>query len=152
MPADKATAEPAATDERRYLWACDHELSLIIVEDDDNDLKIICHYLRSINPDFDLRIARTAAEGLAMQHELPADCVLLDYYLPDQNANAVLEELSAMDRSTAVVVLSGTNQFDVLAHVLALGATDYLFKAQLDVRSVREVINKSVLRATQPLR
>ena len=142
------TGQPQADLQERYLWACDHPLSILIVDDDESDRKHISHFLRGINPDFDVRTAQAAVEALEAHQRAPADCVLLDYYLPDQNANAFVGELSATDPSTAIVVLSGTSRYEVLAELLSLGATDYLLKSELAVQPLREIINKAVLRAT----
>jgi signal transduction histidine kinase len=70
----------------------------------------------------------------------PADCVLLDYFLPGMTGVEVLKELKAFDRHPPVVMITGRGNEDVAAAALKAGAQDYVAKGNISSQSIIRII------------
>ena len=86
-------------------------------------------------------------EGLMMAKSEKPDLILLDLILPKKNGFEVLQELKA-DEETAnlkVIVLTNLESSQDVERALALGATNYLVKANYDleevVAKIKELLN-----------
>ena len=101
--------------------------SVLYIEDQDSDIAVM-RALLAQRPGVSLQVARTAAEGLALAHDV--DLVLLDLDLPDQSGLSVLQALRADTRMrhTPVVVVSGDTHPQRIDECFDAGATNYLTK------------------------
>ena len=86
-------------------------------------------------------------EGLLTAKREKPDLILLDLILPKKNGFEVLQELKA-DEETAnlkVIVLTNLESSQDVERALALGATNYLVKANYDleevVAKIKELLN-----------
>ena len=87
------------------------------------------------------RVARTAAQGIALAGSLLPDAVLLDLGLPDMDGFEVLRRLSAhpSTRDIPVVVATADALASTREEVLRAGAAAFLTKP-LDVEHTRVVL------------
>jgi DNA-binding response OmpR family regulator len=92
---------------------------------------------------FEVQVAATGEEGLAIALAGWPDCVLLDVHLPGIDGFTVLERLRSVDLSTSSNVFIFTNDSDpsLVRRAFALGALDCLQKARLTPDGVALRIN-----------
>ncbi len=110
--------------------------SILIVEDDDNDLLLIKRALTKARIGNPLRIARDGAEALAMLLDGPqllADpplVVLLDVKLPRVDGLEVLTRLRGDPRTRVlpVVILTSSDEQEDLLRSYELGVNSYVRK------------------------
>jgi CheY-like chemotaxis protein len=110
--------------------------SILIVEDDDNDLTLIRRALAKARIGNPLRFARDGAEALAMLLDGPGLLaesplvVLLDVKLPRVDGLEVLQRLRAEPRTRLlpVVILTSSDEQEDLLRSYALGVNSYVRK------------------------
>jgi signal transduction histidine kinase len=124
--------------------------TILLVEDDEDDCKRILRMLRGGTRRYDVRQCMTGEEALAVLHGdsgASIDCVLLDYHLPDMDG---LGFMRALRGAFAVSVLTGSEDDEVAAQMIELGAEDYVLKDGLTahalMRSIENVIEKFEIR------
>lgn len=89
-----------------------------------------------------------ALELLKIRADNPPALVLLDLMLPKKNGFEVLEEMKADERlkNVPVIILSNLGQESDVKKGMALGASEYLVKAETKINSiiakVREYLDK----------
>ena len=105
----------------------DAERPLILVIDDDRDLRQICLDLLSARGYRGLGAA-SVGEGLRAFGERRPAAVLLDLKLPDGTGLDVLRELQRRSPVTPVVVVSGYGSVPDAVEAMRLGASEYLEK------------------------
>jgi signal transduction histidine kinase len=102
-------------------------LNVLIVEDDIVD-RMACRrtFASAQEAAFTLLEADSGQHGLALAHGGRADCILLDYGLPDMSG---LEFLSHLPPSAPpVMMLTGADSAMVAAEAMRRGARDYMVK------------------------
>ena len=99
---------------------------VLIVEDDHEMARLLQKIFT--NQNYLITIAQTNAEARACFSRQPADVVLLDYHLPDQNAEALITEFAPLGSATAVVVITGDPDPNLTLRVMRLGADAFLHK------------------------
>lgn len=98
---------------------------LLIIEDDPG----ICTFLKAslAANDYDVIVATSGREALAMMTSHCPDCVLLDLGLPDMDGTEIITEIRKWT-STPIIVISARNHEEDKVNALDLGADDYLTK------------------------
>ena len=116
--------------------------SVLYIEDNEADLQAMRDLL-SRRPGITLSCARSAAEGLAMAHDI--DLVLLDLDLPDRPGMEVLRALMADSRMrhTPVVVVSAESRPQRIDECFDAGAAQFLTKP-LDPQQTLRTIDASL--------
>ena len=112
--------------------------SVLYIEDSEADIQAMRDLL-SRRPGITLQWARTAADGLALAHDI--DLVLLDLDLPDRPGMDVLRALMADSRMrhTPVVVVSAESRPQRIDECFDAGAAQFLTKPldpQLTLRTI----------------
>ena len=117
---------------------------ILLIEDDVYLLKIYGNKLRNSN--FDVSLATTGDEGLHKVFNEKPDLILLDLILPGKDGFQVLEEIKKdkTAKNIPVIILSNLGQKDDIKRGLALGAKDYLVKADVSLSKVVEKIKKYI--------
>ncbi len=115
---------------------------VLLIEDDLSLLKIYSNKLK-INQ-FDVSVATTGDEGLRKAQVEKPNIILLDLILPGKDGFLVLEELkkNAETEKIPVVILSNLGQKSDIEKGRALGAVDYLVKADESLVDLVEKIKK----------
>ncbi len=88
---------------------------------------------------YETREASTVAAARETLAREPIDCVLLDLELPGEDGFALLETLRAAGADVAVLVYTGTGDFDRCVRAVKLGAYGFLDKAEPIERVVHEI-------------
>src|SRR3954469_20450432 len=100
--------------------------NLLVIDDESS----IQHAFRRAfpAPEFEVRTATNAAEGLAALRQHPADVVILDIHLPDADGLAAFERLRSVDGRVPVILITGHGTTDLAIEAIKRGAYDYLLK------------------------
>ena len=93
---------------------------------------------------YELTQAGTLAAGLEKIGAHAQDIILLDLALPDGQGLNAFSQVHAAAPQTPVVVLADAAEEEIAARSLALGAQDYLLKAQLTAQLVGGTIRKTL--------
>ncbi|MEX3007877.1 response regulator [Hoeflea sp. TYP-13] len=98
---------------------------ILLIEDDQRLAEMVRDYLGE--SDFDVTIAATGTEGLALQRQRGFDAVLLDLMLPDTDGLEVCRTLRATDSVPILMLTAKGEPMDRIVG-LEIGADDYLPK------------------------
>jgi serine phosphatase RsbU (regulator of sigma subunit) len=120
-------------------------VSVLLIEDDAGDALLVREMLSDAAPDAQLVWVRSMAEAREALRSRPA-CVLLDLQLPDSFGLSGLDVVLAAAPDTAVIVLTGLADQYLGARAVALGAQDYLAKAQVEPQLLARTIRYAVER------
>lgn len=122
-------------------------IRILAVEDDDVDHLTLERALKSCELDVSTSRATTVDEAKIMLQKSDFDCVLLDYHLPDGSGLDLLRSVGGRmeDKYTAVIMLTGEDQFSVAVEAMKCGAQDYLAKKLVS----SETLNISIVKALE---
>ena len=95
---------------------------------------------------YEVTVAETGKEGLALSGRRDVDCIILDLMLPDMNGYQVCQEIRQQKRTTPIIMLTAKAQDYDKIRGLEVGADDYMTKPF----SVGELLArvKAILRRT----
>ena len=98
---------------------------------------------------YEVVVAETAAQGMALFHEVLPQVVLLDICLPDQNGLTVLKEMKQEGGlESAVIIMTAFGEDHTAPEALRMGAYDYL-KKPFDFDSLSALVGKAVTAAAK---
>ncbi|MEK7691871.1 MAG: response regulator, partial [Bdellovibrionota bacterium] len=103
---------------------------LLLVEDDPTLRQALNRFLGVYN---EVRVApslKALREILAEAARWDPDVVLLDKGLPDGNGAALIPEVRGRFLESAIVIVTGDEDFNAVGKCLAMGADDYLVKSE----------------------
>ena len=100
--------------------------SLLLVDDDKPFVTRLARAMESRG--FDVRMAESVAEGVAMVRQAAPAFAVVDLRLGDGNGLDVIEALHATRPEARVVVLTGYGNIATAVTAVKLGAIDYLAK------------------------
>ena len=117
---------------------------VLIIEDDKSLARLIESALTVEG--FEPLLATDSDEGLDKAITQKPDLILLDILLPSKSGFDCLRELKKKSKSSAgpVIILSNLGQDEEVRLGLALGAVDYLVKADFSIDEVIRKIKKIV--------
>lgn len=103
----------------------DTSLDILLVEDDAQIRRVLTTSLEANG--YQVRVAESGAQAIAVAGELAPDLVILDLGLPDTDGLDLIAKLRS--RATQeILVLSARGQEDIKVRALDLGADDFLTK------------------------
>lgn len=113
---------------------------ILIVEDDSFIVK--AYQIRFDRDGFDVTIAMTGTDALALLTHEPVDIVLLDLMLPGVSGFDVLVAIrkNVAWKNVPVIILSNLGQAEDIQRGRELGATDYIVKANARINDVAEKV------------
>lgn len=101
-------------------------MKILIIEDDALTGQSVCSGLSAEG--FQITLALTGEEGIAIAGREPCDLVVLDWMLPGRDGIEVLKALRAQGRRTPVLLLTARDCVQDRVVGLESGADDYLVK------------------------
>lgn len=113
---------------------------VLIIEDDKFLGELLVKRLSQEN--FFIELATDGEVGLTKAAEIKPDLILLDILLPGMNGYSVLEKLKADPalKDVPVIILSNLGQKGEIEKGMALGAVDFLVKAEFDLNDIVEKV------------
>lgn len=125
----------------------DDVLRVLIVEDDPACTDLYQWYLRG-DPErrYESTVVDNGAAALEVLRRSPADCVILDFQLPDTTGLEVLEALSGGTGSIpfAVVMVSAHASTELATAALRAGALDCLDKTRVTETGLRRAVGTAI--------
>ncbi|GIV35746.1 MAG: acetoacetate metabolism regulatory protein AtoC [Cyclobacteriaceae bacterium] len=103
-------------------------VKIFVVEDDPAYTKFL-KYVLGLNPDYEVEFFSTGKECIANLHKNP-DVITLDYSLPDQPGERVLEQIRQYNPDINVIIVSAQEKIGTAVELLKAGAFDYITKDQ----------------------
>ncbi len=92
----------------------------------------MCKQLKTIlnARNYNVSVAHTAKESLEILHKQEINAIVLDMELPDKHGLELLHEIKHIDEicHIPVLILSGTNDPEVIRNALKTGASDFIKK------------------------
>jgi signal transduction histidine kinase len=130
------------------------ELTLLLVEDNPTDVRLIEEYL--IDSQWEQKSAggpevihaSSLSEGIEAQSE-KIDLVLLDLNLPDSAGIETVQSMLAASETVPLVVLTGMNDQRLGVKAVEEGAQDYLVKDEVSPELLQRTIRYAIERASQ---
>jgi DNA-binding NtrC family response regulator len=125
---------------------------LLVIDDSKRDILLLERILRqAADAAFALTHVESAQAGLDELGEQTYDLVLLDYYLPDMDGIAFLQEKQSRGLQTPVIMLTAFGQERLPVAALQAGALDYFRKDEVNSsllgKAIRQAIEKARLQA-----
>lgn len=116
--------------------------TILIIEDDSFLVK--AYQLRFEKENMNVRIATTGTDAMAFLAQDPPHVVLLDLMLPGKSGFDVLVEMKKLPlwKGVPVIVLSNLGQPEDIQRAKALGAIEYIVKANAKINDVADVVKK----------
>lgn len=128
-----------------------NQIELLFVEDDPVILRDIASMLPWEEDGFRVRTASNGRRGLELFAQEPALVVVTDIRMPFMDGLEMIAEMQKLCPYTSFLVFSAYREFDYAHEALQLGVLDYIIKATMTPQSVREKVDKAVLRARELL-
>lgn len=115
---------------------------VLVIEDD--SFLVDAYSTKLKKAGYQLTLATNGEEGLSQAAQVKPDIILLDLLLPKRNGFDVLGDLKASPKlkKIPVVVLSNLGQEKDIEQVRQLGATDYLIKANVTMKTIIDTIEE----------
>jgi DNA-binding response OmpR family regulator len=124
--------------------AAEGALKILVIEDDKFLRELLVGKLAAEG--HQLTIATDGKEAIAALDQPLPDLVLLDLLLPDLSGFQILEQMKARAawKPVPVIVLSNLDQKEDLEKAKALGAVDFMIKANFSLNEIIARIKKVV--------
>jgi FixJ family two-component response regulator len=127
------------------------DLRVLSIDDEEVDRMKVRRLLRHQSMGF--VEASTGAEALdVVEAADEIGCVLVDYFLPDVEAGALIPQLLERRPHLAVVALTGLGDEEIAVALMKAGARDYLNKDSLDEGRLSASIRSAVAQAAADAR
>jgi len=110
-----------------------NKTKVLIVEDDTMIIDMVTHKLTDAG--FETKPVIDGGQAIAEATLFDPTVIILDLMLPNKSGEEILKELSEQTifSNTKVIVFTNKNREENEAHVLELGAHEYLVKASTDL-------------------
>jgi len=117
---------------------------ILLVEDEPTLQKTLS--LALTQEGYEVKSALDGEIGLRLAREVKPDIVLLDLILPKMDGFEVLDELKKDEttKNIPIIVLTNLESTQDIEKALALGATNYLVKANYDLKDVIEKVKDNI--------
>ncbi|MCP4130667.1 MAG: response regulator [bacterium] len=99
---------------------------ILIVEDDVGLSKLIKMTLSDAG--IKSKIANTGKDAISAIEEMEQFLVLLDYTLPDMNANEIISVLKSKSQSIPFLIMTGNDNEGIAGEMMKQGASGFLLK------------------------
>lgn len=122
------------------------KLKILLVEDDSFCAAVFEQMMREmVNILAFPTIMSTLAESLERLNDEYFDLIIIDLGLPDSEGLDTLFKVKEVSPGIPIIILSGTDNREVILQAMRVGAQDYLIKGQVDIRD----LERSVLYAIE---
>ncbi len=136
---DDLSQAPVSSDTKK-----ENEGKILVIEDDKFLRELLVRKL--FNSGFEVESDIDAAGTFKILESWMPDIILLDLILPGEDGFSVLEKLKKDKKfaSVPVIILSNLGQQEDVDRAMALGAIDFMVKANFTLDEIIEKVNKSL--------
>lgn len=122
-------------------------LGILVIEDDGDDRELILSAIRSgMRLPHQVKDVGCLGEAFEVMAEEHVDVLLLDLGLPDAAGVESVEELHAKRQDAAIIVISDSDQDDLIESCFDAGAHDFIQKSDLNAKLLARVIGYALYR------
>src|SRR6476661_3046015 len=114
---------------------------ILIIEDDEDYKRLVSAVLARSGESFEVKTARTLAEGLVWLQTFYAEIILVDLNLPDSAGYETFLRLQAQAGDVPIVVLTGLDDDSTAVQAIKDGAQDYLVKSLIQPKLILRSMN-----------
>ncbi|HNU36457.1 MAG TPA: response regulator [Methanomassiliicoccales archaeon] len=118
------------------------KLSVLMVEDNQDHTELCREHLSQ--EEFDLFVARSGSDALAMSKKRPYDVILLDYLLPDTNGMDLLPRIKEFQPNSLILFVSAVDDPDLSYQAIRAGASDYVIKGFGYFKTLKDRIHEAL--------
>lgn len=117
-------------------------MKILLVDDDQVDRALVMRALKKSNLDVHISEAITVDQGLEMYSLNTYDVVLVDYQMPQRNGLDMIVELrrESKDNSTAIVMMSSSEDEQLSLDSIHAGAQDFLLKSEISSARLKRTL------------
>lgn len=117
-------------------------MEILLVDDDQVDRDLVKRTLKKSSLEVNIVEAVTVDEGLSHFRENVFDLILLDYRMPRRDGIEMIVELrnEPKDESTAIVMMSASENEELALECIKAGAQDFLVKSEISEPRLRRAI------------
>ena len=117
-------------------------MNILLVDDDQLDRALVIRALQKSDLSAQISEAVTVDQGLAMYAANTYDVVLLDYQMPQRNGIDMIVELrgGTKDNSTAIVMMSSSEDEELSLACIRAGAQDFLLKSEISSARLKRAL------------
>ncbi len=117
-------------------------MNILLVDDDQVDRDLVKRTLKKSSLDANIAEALTVDEGLSLYRASTFDLILLDYRMPQRDGIEMIVELrnEPKDASTAIVMMSASENEELALDCIKAGAQDFLVKSEISETRLRRAI------------
>ena len=112
---------------------------VLVVEDNDLNLKVMSNYLKSLNLKFD--IAKNGEEAVHCCHQNKYDLIFMDLQMPVLNGNQATEQIREFNKEIIIVALTANAFGEARDKAFASGMNDFMSKP-VKKKDIIGVLNK----------
>lgn len=111
----------------------DKNYNILVIEDNFGDFFLLEEYLKEKIKQPNIQHFERFSEFKEMKDDVNKyDIIFLDLSLPDKSGEELVEDVLNISKNIPVVVLTGYSDFSFALKAIALGASDYLLKDELN--------------------
>ena len=124
-------------------WRSGDGLKILVVEDNEFNMRLATILIRNINPEIEVLEAKDGIQGLAIFKEMHPDLVLMDIQMPLMNGLEVTEVIrrEEVGHRTPIIALTAGNVLGEKEKCLAGGMDDFVVKPIIE-QTLRAVLTK----------
>lgn len=118
---------------------------ILVIDDDASVRRSFSAFLSDSG--FTILEAANGEDGVKLAHKDRPDLILCDLRMPDMDGLDVIHQLSSLELSIPVIVISGLGEIADVVQALRLGAADYLMKPIEDLEVLEYSVRRSLKQA-----
>lgn len=117
-------------------------MKILLVDDDQLDRALVIRALKKSHLEVQITEAITVDQGLQMYAVNAYDIVLVDYQMPQRNGIEMIIELrrESKDNSTAIVMMSSSEDEQLSLDSIHAGAQDFLLKSEISSARLKRTL------------